>query len=373
MLCVFGWWVATGVVFAAGDYKVLRNGDRGSEVLKLQQYLLSLGYDVELAGVFGPKTEAAVRQFQADVGLRVDGIVGESTWTKLEGLIATYTVRRGDTLWGIAREAGTDPETLRMLNGLNSDRILAGQVLLLPQKRESVVLAQAKAAAAEQKAADGAKGGQSQAAAGTALSEDPSVSLDGDAEFADLPPLIHVVKAGETLTSIAREYGTTVAALVRVNQLSNPDKLKVGQELRLPMEVASRSMQVTPGSLLWPVRGHISSPYGPRTHPVTGRPDFHEGIDIAVPEGTPVRAAAGGKVIKAGWMDGYGYGVVIEHMDGVQTFYGHNSQVVVEPGQYVRRGEIIAYSGSTGLSTGPHVDFRIKIRGEYVNPLDWLP
>ncbi|MBE3578230.1 MAG: LysM peptidoglycan-binding domain-containing protein [Limnochordales bacterium] len=372
ILCLVSWWVAPGAGNAAGDRKVLRSGDRGSEVLKLQQYLLSLGYDIELAGVFGPKTDAAVRQFQADFGLRVDGIVGESTWIKLEGLVATYTVRRGDTLWGIAREAGTNVETLRRLNGLKSDYIVVGQVLLLPQDRESEVVGEAETAATEQKKTDAAKGGQTQAVAAEAASEDPPDSGDVDAEFEDLPPLTHVVKAGETLTSIAREYGTTVAALLRVNQLPDPDKLKIGQELRLPLEVASRGMKVYPGSLLWPVTGRISSGYGPRAHPVTGHPDFHEGIDIAVPEGTPVRAAAGGKVVKAGWMDGYGYGVVIEHMDGIQTFYGHNSRVVVEPGQYVRRGEVIAYSGSTGLSTGPHVDFRVKVRGDYDDPLRWL-
>lgn len=375
ILCLTAWVVTTGVAEAAGDYEVLRSGDRGSAVIELQQYLLSLGYDTEVVGVFGPKTDAAVRQFQTDVGLRADGIVGQSTWTKLEGLISTYTVRRGDTLWSIARDAGTDPDTLRSLNRLKNDTIITGQVLLLPQDRQSAVLAKAKpAAAAETKTSDtkvSETAAVAVAATASAGSEDPP-AVAGDGEFEDLPPLTHVVKRGETLTSIARQYGTTISALVRANQLPDPDNLQIGQELRLPMEVASRGMWVYPGSLLWPVTGRISSPFGSRTHPVTGRPDFHEGIDIAVPEGTPVRAAAGGKVVKAGWMDGYGYGVVIEHMDGVQTLYGHNSKVLVEPGQYVRRGEVIAYSGSTGLSTGPHVDFRVKIRGEYEDPRKWL-
>lgn len=373
ILCLTTWMVATGSARAAGDYEVLRSGDRGSTVTKLQQYLLSLGYDIETVGVFGPKTDAVVRQFQEDVGLRADGIVGESTWTELERLISTYTVRRGDTLWSIARDAGTDPATLRSLNGLTSDKIVVGQVLLLPQDRQSAVLAKAKPLA-EVRADDARVDEQAAvavAATAGASSEDPPAAVS-DEELEDLPPLTHVVKRGETLTAIAREYDTTISALLRVNPLPDADNLQIGQELRLPMEVAARSMRVYKGSLLWPVPGRISSPFGPRSHPVTGGPDFHEGIDIAVPVGTPVKAAAGGEVVKAGWMDGYGYGVVIEHMDGVQTLYGHNSRVLVEPGQRVRRGEIIAYSGSTGLSTGPHVDFRVKVRGEYQNPLDWL-
>ena len=122
----------------------------------------------------------------------------------------------------------------------------------------------------------------------------------------------------------------------------------------------------------WPVVGRISSPYGWRTHPITKERDFHGGIDIAVPKGTAVRAAASGRVVTAGWMGSYGQGIVIDHGDGYSTWYGHNSRLLVKAEDYVAVGEIIAEVGSTGLATGPHLDFRIKIYGETVNPLDYL-
>lgn len=375
ILCGMGWWTAGGPLQAAERREVLQSGDRGSSVLRLQQYLASLGYDIELAGTFGPRTEAVVREFQKQTGLRADGVVGEATWDKLESMVVTYTVRRGDTLWSIAARADTDVATLRRLNRLENDRIQAGQKLLLPQKLAVPALS---GAANDTSTEPSTPVTSATVPERSATTEDPPLAsakpsdLPGDQGF-DPPPLTHQVKKGETLTSIARQYGTTVSALLRVNPLPDPDRLQIGQELRLPLEVAARSYQVYPGSLLWPVLGRISSDYGERLHPITGQPDFHEGIDIAVPPGTPVRAAAGGRVVTAGWMGGYGYGVVIEHAGGIETLYGHNSRLLVEPGTWVQRGQVIAYSGSTGLSTGPHVDFRIKVRGEYVNPHEWLP
>jgi murein DD-endopeptidase MepM/ murein hydrolase activator NlpD len=117
---------------------------------------------------------------------------------------------------------------------------------------------------------------------------------------------------------------------------------------------------------VWPVHGVLTSGFGWRW----GR--MHEGIDIAVSNGTPVVAAASGTVILAGWMGGYGNLVVVDHGGGVSTAYGHNTSVAVGVGQHVAQGQLIAYSGNTGHSTGPHVHFEVRINGSAVDPMGYL-
>jgi murein DD-endopeptidase MepM/ murein hydrolase activator NlpD len=137
---------------------------------------------------------------------------------------------------------------------------------------------------------------------------------------------------------------------------------------------SAQSSAVVPGptgspsaaGFIWPVHGILTSPFGWRW----GR--MHEGIDLAVPSGTPVVAAASGTVIVAGWMGGYGNLVVIDHGNGIATAYGHNTSLAVGYGQYVAQGQLISYSGSTGHSTGPHVHFEVRVNGSPVDPLGYL-
>jgi murein DD-endopeptidase MepM/ murein hydrolase activator NlpD len=117
---------------------------------------------------------------------------------------------------------------------------------------------------------------------------------------------------------------------------------------------------------IWPVHGVVTSIFGWRW----GR--MHEGIDIAVASGTPVVSAAGGMVIVAGWMGGYGNLVVVDHGNGIATAYGHNTNVAVSVGQAVAQGQLIAYSGNTGNSTGPHVHFEVRVGGAAVDPFGYL-
>ena len=119
----------------------------------------------------------------------------------------------------------------------------------------------------------------------------------------------------------------------------------------------------------WPTDGFISSGYGLRWNGA----EFHQGIDIAAEMGTPIVATADGVVTIAGWnAGGYGNMVDIDHGSGVSTRYGHASAVVVTPGQRVRRGQIIAYVGSTGHSTGPHLHYEVRLSGQPVNPASYL-
>lgn len=120
---------------------------------------------------------------------------------------------------------------------------------------------------------------------------------------------------------------------------------------------------------IWPTSGDVSSPYGLRWN----GSDFHPGIDIANDAGTPVVATADGTVIESGWNSGgYGYMVDIDHGNGVVTRYAHNSQLAVSAGTRVQKGQVIAYMGSTGFSTGPHVHYEVLVNGKAVNPSSFL-
>lgn len=124
---------------------------------------------------------------------------------------------------------------------------------------------------------------------------------------------------------------------------------------------------------IWPVAGPISSYYGYRTSPGGIGSTFHEGVDIAGDYGTPISATAAGTVTQAGWVGGYGYLVEVRHADGIVTRYGHNSAVLVYEGQHVDQGSMIALMGSTGNSTGPHCHYEVRIHGEAVDPMYFLP
>ncbi len=122
----------------------------------------------------------------------------------------------------------------------------------------------------------------------------------------------------------------------------------------------------------WPAKGYISSGFGVRTHPIYGTEEFHSGVDIPVDKGTGVRATADGVVSFAGPSGKSGNLVVIEHGLGYSTVYAHNEVVDVHAGQLVKRGDVIANAGSTGLSTGPHVHYEVWKNGKPVNPVPFL-
>ncbi len=123
-----------------------------------------------------------------------------------------------------------------------------------------------------------------------------------------------------------------------------------------------------PGLFSWPASGPITSPFGVRSDPITGRTRRHDGIDIGAPMGATITAAASGTVIYAGWESGYGNTIVIDHDGAVSTLYGHCSQIFVSNGQEVQRGQAIGAVGSTGRSTGPHLHFEVRVNGVAVDP-----
>lgn len=200
----------------------------------------------------------------------------------------------------------------------------------------------------------------------------------------------YVVKQGDTLWDIASTYKIGVESITSANNLSSPDSLQIGQEVVIPgatelkevktstaktastttkaaaKTVASRSSTSILGGM-WPVKGRVSSGFGMRD----GK--LHKGIDIAAPTGANVYAFAGGKIVFSGWNSGgYGYLIIINNGNGIETYYAHNSKLLVSAGQTVSKGQHIAEVGSTGDADGPHCHFEIRKNGAPVNPLSYL-
>ena len=123
---------------------------------------------------------------------------------------------------------------------------------------------------------------------------------------------------------------------------------------------------------IWPTVGYISSPFGYRIHPMTGRTEYHPGIDISNHAGTSVFAAADGIIKHAGWFGGYGQLVVINHGYGYSTFYGHLSKILVTSGSKIKKGTKLGLIGSTGVSTGPHLHYEVRYMNKPQNPLKFL-
>jgi len=240
--------------------------------------------------------------------------------------LVKYTVKPGDTLSSIAEAYNTSVESIAYINGLLSpDRISVG--------KELSVIANASGIVVE-------------------------------------------VSRGDTISEISARYNVPVDVIVKVNHLDDPDSISAGQSLILPgARPAGRPVQAVSrySALRWPLVGSVTSGFGWRIHPITGASEFHQGIDIAASEGTPVVAAAAGTVTFAGWYGDYGRLIAIDHGNGIETRYAHLSGYAVSQGSEVSAGEVIGYVGSSGLSTGPHLHFEVRTGGKAVDPRDYLP
>lgn len=300
-----------------------------AEVVESQLAVAGAGADSALqasvAADAGPAPADTLLQPTAVAAAGAAGTATGGATPEPKPLVLTHTVQKGETLWDIARRYGIDVDTVVAANDLvDINRLQVGQELKILTVRGA----------------------------------------------------LHTVQRGESLWDIARKYDASMQEIASVNHLADPSRLQVGQQLVIPgaqaQAVALRREQLvsSSGQLLrnfdWPVQGRISSRYGTRW----GR--MHYGLDIAVPTGTPVRAAAAGTVTYAGSMGSYGLLVIIDHGNGVETRYAHNSRIVVKVGQRVKRGDLVAYSGNTGNSTGPHLHFEIRHRGTAVNPENYL-
>jgi murein DD-endopeptidase MepM/ murein hydrolase activator NlpD len=243
-----------------------------------------------------------------------------------------YSVTAGDTIGGIAEHFGLSSATLLAANNLGGSDVLSiGQALIIPP-------------------ADG---------------------------------MVHLVQEGDSLWDIAVQYDVEVEAIVKANPEVEPSALQPDERLMIPgakppsrRYVASARGETRSSARkfdYWPAAGPLTDAFGWRVHPVYGSRSFHDGMDIGIASGTPLRAVGGGTIAYAGWYGGYGLVVKIDHGGGVVTQYSHMSRVTVDVGQQISGGQQVGYSGNTGVSTGPHLHFSLFLNGSPSDPLPWLP
>ena len=188
----------------------------------------------------------------------------------------------------------------------------------------------------------------------------------------------YTVQRGDNLYRIGQRFGVPTKVLIETNRIKDVRKLKVGRRLWIPKHRAGAGKGRAPSAsggaqratglkFAWPLRGTRTSSFGTRG----GRK--HEGLDLAAPRGTTIRAAEAGKVIHSGWLGDYGKAVIIKHVGYYSTVYAHANKILVGKGKFVERGQKIAEVGSTGRATGPHLHFEIRYRETPQNPLRYLP
>ncbi|MDD5749996.1 MAG: peptidoglycan DD-metalloendopeptidase family protein [Patescibacteria group bacterium] len=199
----------------------------------------------------------------------------------------------------------------------------------------------------------------------------------------------HEIKSGDTISAIAQRYQADANKIIEANQLASATDIKVGDLVFVPSGimptrvvssyqprptpvavVPTTPVQVAPAEnidtgtkLLWPVISQRITQYYHWGH---------SGLDIGDKSGNPIYAAESGKVERSGWANGYGYHVIVNHGNGIQTLYAHASKLLVEAGDSVSRGDTIALVGSTGWSTGPHLHLEVRVNGVRQNPLNYI-
>lgn len=306
-----------------------------SGMRSLYQYLSSLVHPVTLPYLPAEELEildGAMSRFALmndnevdDLGnLLIDGKeISLETLTFSEPVtFQNYTVQSGDTISGITYKFGlTNISTLIAVNDIGNVRQLrSGQKLRIP-------------------------------------------SVDG---------LLHNVAASESLEGLSARYQVAVEDILDVNDLESAT-LIAGQQLFIPgAKMDAQSLQRAMGELfIWPLSGNyrITSRFGYRLDPFTGVPSSHTGIDLAMAQGTPIKAAMSGKIAVVGYTNVYGNYVIIDHENGYQTLYAHlQKPAPVKKGQRVAQGTRIGALGNTGYSTGPHLHFTVYKNGRLIDP-----
>ena len=257
-----------------------------------------------------------------------------------------YTVSRGDSLWGISRKHNISVEDLERANpGIDPKRLQIGQQLnmIVPKPFLTVVTEEI-----------------------ASLKE----NIPYETEYKESSEFYK----GESIVRVAGKYGEKEikARITRENGIETGREILEEKVIKQPVTrmVAIGTKPPPPrqgtGTFAYPARGKITSGFGRRGV------KNHNGIDIALPTGTPVKAADGGTVTFSGRQGSYGYLVIIDHGEGYTSYYGHNSKNLVSKGDKVHKGQTIALSGNTGRSTGPHLHFEVRKFGVPVNPINYL-
>ena len=234
-----------------------------------------------------------------------------------------YIVKRGDTISGIAYKMGLkNIGTIFSANNVtNAKRIMSGTHLTIP-------------------------------------------SMDG---------ILYTVKKEDSLDNISKKFNVPIEALLDANDLSDVE-ISFNTKLFIPgASLSIMELKKAMGELfIYPINGRLTSPFGYRRDPFTGRKSFHSGIDLAAPTGTPIKVILDGVVNLTSYSRIFGNYVIVTHPNGYQTLYGHVSAFSAKKGDRVSQGDIIAFVGNTGMSTGPHVHLSIYKNGKLIDPLSVL-
>lgn len=273
--------------------------------------------------------ELAIIDSLAETDAESDGLAAAKVLSQdarssegLELCYFTYRVQKGDMIGFIADKFNVTQDTIISVNNIHQSRLIQiGQILKIPS----------------------------------------------------MPGIVYTVKKnGETANSIAEKFEVSAEKLARVNHLQENQNLVAGQTLFAPDALLDWvTRQEINGDLFHkPVRSryYLSSYYGWRSSPFSGKRSYHSGVDMACPQGTPVYAALGGTVTSVGYNNVYGNYIIVTHHSGYKTLYGHLSKQLVPRGKWVDTNSRIGLVGSTGLSTGPHLHFTVYKFGKTVNP-----
>jgi len=287
------------------------------QVFTSKSFISSINfYDDEVAERFMRESALSHIEGNFDVALKLPKMVKEVTYQD-------YMVRKGDTIAGIAYRMGLRKiGTIFSANNIsNARRVIEGTHLLIP-------------------------------------------SIDG---------VCYTVNKNDTVEGLAKKFGVRLEDILDANDVVD-ESLSIGQRLFIPGASLSREeiRKVLGELFIYPIKGKLTSPFGYRRDPFTGRRSFHSGIDLAAPKGTPIKVVMDGTISEMSFSRVFGNYLIVTHQGGYQTLYGHVSAFKVRRGQKVGQGETIALVGNTGMSTGPHVHLSIYKNGKLVDPLSLL-
>lgn len=264
---------------------------------------------------------------------------------------AYYTVEKGDTFNQIAYSLGMTPADLSALNDdININKLMIGQQLVIQQAVPFLSVR-------------------------TYTNETYEAVIHSPIEEIETADLYvgntKVKEQGVDGLALQNADITYVNGVEVERNILSSETLEEATTTYMYVGTTPRPKTASNGYYIWPASGRVTSPYGYRY--IFGSYSFHLGIDIGASYGNYVKAADGGTVTYAGWKGSYGYLVIITHDNGDQTYYAHNSSLLVSAGEKVYQGQAISRVGSTGNSTGPHLHFEIRRNGNTVDPLNYLP
>ena len=312
--------------------------------------------------------------------------------TKATPRMGTHVVQQGDTIYSLSRKYGVSVGQMLSANNKTDAAISTGEILFVPSLKPATVGQLAETQAPAQKYSLTRKTvtqSQPTTLARARQAVQSVTSIEPAAGPTALPKKAntqisyktHHVKAGETLYRIGRAYGVTPFDLMAANNFDKPQDLMAGTSIKIPVANTGTSAQqiaetvkinqklAQSKGMVWPAKGKILANYGQQGQGIT-----HTGVNIALPENTPVAASESGTVIYADdGLKSYGNLVLIRHADGLVTAYAHNNQLAVVKDQKVKKGQTIAYSGKTGGVKTPQLHFEVRRNAQAINPLTILP